>query len=82
MIAESEILRRLIRVVAEVYMVDPSTLGPDSGAADVPGWDSVSQVMLIMQIEDEFALSLPPELLDGAENLGELALTIGGLMPR
>jgi acyl carrier protein len=75
-IDESEILQRLIKVVATVFMAEPITLGADTNAEDVPGWDSVSQVMLIMQIEDEFALSLAPELVNAAQNLGELALII------
>jgi acyl carrier protein len=67
---------RLIELVAEVFMVDPLPLSALSTAADIPGWDSVSQVMLTMRIEDEFEVLLAPELVNEASNLGELALLV------
>lgn len=54
-------------------MTDTATLGPESTAADVPGWDSVSQVALIMQIEDDFGVVLDGNEVGEVKNLGELA---------
>jgi acyl carrier protein len=76
MIETTSVTSRLIGLVAEVFMVDPLPLSPQSTAADIPGWDSVSQVMLSMRIEDEFGVSLAPELVNEASNLGELALLV------
>ncbi len=67
------ILTTLIQLIADVFMVDPARLSAASTAADVPGWDSVSQVMLVMEIEDAFNVALPTELLSEAANIGELA---------
>jgi acyl carrier protein len=71
-----KILARAIRVIGEVFMVDTAGLGAKSCAVDVPGWDSVSQVMLVMRLEDEFNIYIESIDLDNAENLGDLSVSI------
>jgi acyl carrier protein len=63
----------LIRAVADVFMIDEQSLSPRTTARDVPGWDSVSQVMLLMRIEDDFGIEIESADLSAAADLGSLA---------
>ncbi len=52
---------RLIRLVASALGVPAATLNLDSGPADVPAWDSLSQINIVSEIEAEFGVSIPIE---------------------
>ncbi len=64
---------RVIDLVADAFVIDPSSLTATSTADDVPGWDSVSQVMLIMRIEDDFCIQLDTADVNEARSLQALA---------
>lgn len=64
---------KVIAIVADFFMVDPRALSPHSSAVDVPGWDSVTQVGLLMRMEDEFGVELDGTEANKAENLADLA---------
>lgn len=73
------ILDRLKVLVADVFMADQAELSALTTAVDVVGWDSVSQFMLVMRIEDEFNISIDYAVVSEAANLGDLAERIGSL---
>jgi acyl carrier protein len=64
---------KVARVVAEVFMINQNDLTPQSSANDVAGWDSVSQVALIMRIEEELGVDLDLADANAFANLEELA---------
>jgi acyl carrier protein len=73
MITRATAYAELVQLVAEVFMIDTSKLTPRSTANDVPGWDSVSQVMLLMRIEDTFRIELDINRVSAAADLQALA---------
>lgn len=66
-------LPQLCEVIAEVFVVDPTTLTENTVAADVDGWDSVTHTILMLELERRFAIELPLEATYRLHNLGELA---------
>jgi acyl carrier protein len=64
---------QIVQLIADVFMVDPTGLTPQSTANDVPGWDSVSQVALVMKIEDTFGIELDPGEVGAAKDVQALA---------
>ncbi|MGO9744377.1 MAG: acyl carrier protein [Roseiarcus sp.] len=66
----------IIAIVAETFVVEASGLGPQSSAIDVPGWDSVTQVGLLMRLEDEFAVEIDVAEANAAADLEALAALI------
>lgn len=48
--------RRVASVFAEVLSLPPDRVHPDLGPADVERWDSVSHVMLVAALEEEFSI--------------------------
>lgn len=56
---------------------DPDlTVGPDTTAEDVEGWDSVSNIELIVALEARFGVTFRTGDMAGMKNVGELAEVI------
>ncbi|CAK0757523.1 Carrier domain-containing protein [Azospirillaceae bacterium] len=57
-------------------------LVPETTAADVDGWDSVAHARLMLQIEEDFAVSLPSERLFDLDSVGDLVALLHDLLNR
>jgi acyl carrier protein len=64
-----EIMAKVVAAIADTFLVDPKSLTPQTSALDVPGWDSVSQVGLVMQLEDEFHIQISATALNTIPNI-------------
>lgn len=60
---------QLVRTSLNQYSVP---IDATTTAADVPGWDSLNHVMLMMEIEQKFNVILDPQKTAQLENLGML----------
>ena len=49
---------------------------PEMGARDVPGWDSMHHMMLILEVNDRFGVDLSPEATAGLPDIAALLETI------
>jgi acyl carrier protein len=72
-----EITRRLHAVFHDVFDDDAITLGDAMTAADVDGWDSVSNIRLMVSIEEAFGIRLDVGEYQEFRNVGELIDGIG-----
>lgn len=79
---ETEIYADLQDVMRDVFDDDDIAIGPETTAADVPGWDSQAHVMLIVATEQRFAIRFNTAELDSLHNVGELALLIAEKLGR
>jgi acyl carrier protein len=64
-----DIMAKVVAMIADAFLVDPQSLGPQTTALDVPGWDSVSQVSLVMRLEDEFHIQIGAQALNTIPNV-------------
>lgn len=63
----------------DVFM-DPSIeIGPEMAAIDVPGWDSLSHTLLMLELESAFGVQLDLERVAHCANIGQLADYIDSL---
>jgi acyl carrier protein len=53
--------QKLISVVAAALGVDPELLKLDSAAGEIEAWDSVAQINIVSEVEEEFGVSIPIE---------------------
>lgn len=60
-------------VAARILETDLSATGSDTPLADVPGWDSLKHLDLVMELEKEFKCSFTLEELVGIRRLGDIA---------
>lgn len=63
---------RLTATIADVLGTDPATITPDMQAKDIKGWDSLAHLIIITQIEREFAIRLPAAQLTAIKTVGGL----------
>jgi acyl carrier protein len=70
-----EILARL-QVVFDGVFLDEVAVTPGLTAADVPEWDSLLHVSLILAIEREFKIRFRIGEVEALQNVGELAALI------
>jgi acyl carrier protein len=61
------------QAISSQFGVSIETISPDTVALDVPGWDSFSNGLLIMALEDAAGQSLPFDELAGADDVAEMA---------
>jgi acyl carrier protein len=47
---------KLLRAVADVFDIDPTTLDESSGQHSVPNWDSLGTVTLVAELEQVFGV--------------------------
>lgn len=52
---------KLRYVMATMLKVDASEIGVDSSMDNVPGWDSLRHMNLVLALEEEFGVLIPDE---------------------
>jgi len=67
---------RVKQVIATLFNVDEASLTPASSTEDIAGWDSMGQLMLILELEQQFEIQIPPER---AEKLTSISAIISFL---
>lgn len=65
-------MERYIEIVAEIVEVDTNTLALDTAFEDIPEWDSMLTLTLVMELEAEYGISIPMECLNGITTLGDM----------
>jgi acyl carrier protein len=69
---ETEIGDGLYEIIRTV-IGDPSLeISPTTTAKDVPGWDSLKQVMIMLGVEDRFNVRLSSREIDSIKCVGDL----------
>jgi acyl carrier protein len=69
-------LERLGGVFRDVFDAEDLTITRQSTAADVPGWDSLMHVRLILETEKVFGVRFTTSEVASLANVGELVDTI------
>ena len=68
----SDVYSKLQEVFDEVFL-DKVVVTPELTAKDVPEWDSLLHVSLVLAIEQAFGIRFRVGEVEGAKNVGELA---------
>ena len=76
MLDEAEIWGR-VRDVFATFFGDPTVkVNAGTTAADVPGWDSLANVELMVEVEQSFGIRFRTGEVVGLRNVGELVALI------
>jgi len=51
-------LQRIKKIMGRVFRLPENNITEQSSADNIPGWDSLAQITLIIAIEQEFGISL------------------------
>lgn len=74
--SREQVFVRVAAVIGDLFNVDPATVTAETFSEHVPGWDSLSYTMLLLRLEDEFSVEIPPAKAWELQNVGELAALI------
>lgn len=74
--ASDQGFRTVAEAIARQFNIDASAVSPATVAMDVDGWDSFSNGLLIMALEEAVGRPLPFDELVAAENVGEMAAVV------
>lgn len=67
------------QTVAEVFALDPSTVGSDSSPETIPAWDSLGHLNLILALEQQFDISFDPDQIPQLTSVQALADAVASL---
>jgi acyl carrier protein len=71
-----DILAKLSDIMQETFNISGLELAPAMTAKDVKGWDSMSNIRLVVAVEEAFAVSLSTSEVIGIENVGNFVALI------
>jgi acyl carrier protein len=66
-------LEGIAAIISRQFQTPLSSVTRETSAYDVDGWDSVSHVYIILEVERVFQVTLPEVRVFQLENVGELA---------
>lgn len=75
-VPDGSVLDRIADVLRDVFDDDDIRVQTTTTAADVDGWDSVTNVEVMVALERAFGVRFKTAELAGFENLGDLARTV------
>lgn len=70
--SNQSILEQLTAIFAKVFMDDSIVISPSTSAADVIGWDSLSHVRLISEVEKHFDFQFDIDDIVSMKNVGDM----------
>lgn len=59
-------------VVCKTLKINRKDISLSSTSNDIPNWDSLNNVLLIAEIENEFDIEIPIEKIDNIKSLNDL----------
>ncbi|MBX9829336.1 MAG: acyl carrier protein [Xanthobacteraceae bacterium] len=66
------IYQKLNRIFQDVFDDDSLTVKPQTNAADIPDWDSVNHIRLIVSIESAFKVRFAVNEIEELKDVGDL----------
>ena len=70
--SKEEIYAKLTETFRNVFMDDSIEIRPETYSADIEGWDSLMQMVLISEVEKEFGIKFIAKESCKMQNVGEM----------
>lgn len=74
--SREEVLKRVTDIIRDVFEKDSIVVNEVTTAADVEGWDSLTHLNLVNEIEMDFDIRFMLSEVQGSKNVGELITAI------
>lgn len=68
----TEIFEKLTEVFNDVFDREDITLSDETTSNDIAGWDSLTHITLIAEVEDAFDMKFSMKDVIGMKNVGEM----------
>lgn len=74
---KDQIFEKLTTIFQDIFDDEEITIGEKTTAADIEDWDSLTHIMLLSAVEDEFGIKFDMKAVQGLKNVGEMVDLIG-----
>jgi len=71
-LTDHEILEKLTPLFREIFLDETIVVKPETTAADVDRWDSLSHIDMIILVEESFGIRVPTREVTRMKNVGDL----------
>lgn len=71
--SREQVFEKLNEIFRDVFDDESITVGEETTAKDVEGWDSLANINLIVSMEGEFDIKFTMQEITGLKNVGEIA---------
>jgi acyl carrier protein len=72
-VSETELYERIARAFSQVFDEMPPRIGPATDSNDIPEWDSVSHVSVVLALESEFGVKFTSAEIEAMRSVGKIA---------
>lgn len=72
----NEMLQKVQEICRDVFEDDQLTVTEDTSAADIEGWDSLTHLSLVSELEEAFDIAFTLDETTGSKKLGDLVSAI------
>ena len=76
MAGHAKILTELTDLFREIFVDDEIVLTAATTAADLPGWDSMKHIEIIIAIEQKYGVRFSSRQVEGLRSVGDLVAAI------
>lgn len=73
---QAEILTQLTELFRDVFDDPALVLTPETTAQDVPGWDSMAHITIVVEAEQRFGIKFRTSEVEVLHNVGDFAALI------
>jgi len=73
---QTDVTTRLKQLIARLFKVGHEDLTDETGPGDVPGWDSLGHVTLMVEIQKQFGTHVPVEDAIEVESIADLVAVL------
>jgi acyl carrier protein len=78
---QSEVLQRLQQIFDDIF-IEPVAVSATLSAKDVPEWDSLVHISLVVAVEKAFGIKFNVGEVEATKNVGDFADLIGARLAR
>lgn len=71
-----DVAAKLKHLIAHLFKVSPDELSDQTGPGDVPGWDSLGHVTLMVEVQKQFGTHVPVEDAIEVESIADLVAVL------
>lgn len=69
---QNNTFEKIRNVVAQTFKVSPESVTPQTSLDQLPGWDSLSHLTLMMEVERELSVRFPTKEISQPASVGEI----------
>ena len=64
--------KKILKLISNILEIPENLLSEDTAIGDFPKWDSINQLLIISELENEFNIKLDPEDIMEMEDISDI----------